>query len=179
MAQPQRVNANKSFVIDGDKKASWALRKIKKLKKEQNHHQEIADHEIDILKSEITEVNDWLKQKNKSINDSISFFEGLLYEYALTLKKDDPDLKTHKLPYGKLQFRKKKPKWNYQEEKLLNFIKNNYTQALKIKESIDKRKLRQVGKVVGDKVILEETGQVIEGIDILPRGEQFRVKVNT
>jgi hypothetical protein len=49
---------------------------------------------------------------------------------------------------------------------------------VKVKESVDKRKLKQVTEVVGDKVVLKETGEIVEGVEVVERDEEFQVKVD-
>ena len=103
--------------------------------------------------------------------------EGLLRVYAEKLKANDPELKTHKLPFGKLQFRKQRNKWVYDNEKLLEFAEKNLKEAIKIRKRVDKRILKNKVKVVGDKAVIAQTGEVVAGINIIERGEKFKVKV--
>lgn len=169
---------SRGFVVDNDRKAVWCLRKIKHLKEKQAKNEELAESEIEDIQKEIDEVQKWLNEENDNLQNSIDFFESILYFYALELRKEDQELKTHKLPFGKLQFRSKRPKWNYDNVKLLDFITSNYRELVKVKESVDKRKLKQMTKVVGDKVIVKDTGEIVEGVKVVKRGEEFQVKVD-
>jgi len=166
------------FVVDNDRRAVWCLRKIKHLKQKQQKNEKLAEAEIEDIQKEIDEVQKWLDEENDNLQNSIDFFESILYSYALELRKEDPELKTHKLPFGQLQFRSKRPKWNYDNAKLLDFITSNYRELVKVKESVDKRKLKQVTEVVGDKVVLKETGEIVEGVEVVERDEEFQVKVD-
>jgi len=166
------------FVVDNDRKAVWCLRKIKHLKEKQAKNEELAESEIEDIQKEIDEVQNWLDEENNKLQNSINFFESILYSYALELRKEEPELKTHKLPFGKIQFRSKRPKWNYDNAKLLDFITSNYGELVKVKESVDKRKLKQMTEVVGDKVIVKETGEIVEGVEVVVRDEEFQVKVD-
>jgi len=166
------------FVVDNDRKAVWCLRKIKHLKEKQVKNEELAKSEIDEIQKEIDEVQKWLDEENDKLQNSINFFESILYSYALELRKEDQELKTHKLPFGKLQFRSKRPKWNYDNAKLLDFITSNYRELVKVKESVDKRKLKQMTKVLGDKVVVKDTGEIVEGVEVVEREEEFQVKVD-
>ena len=101
--------------------------KIKHLKEKQSKNEKLAESEIEDIQKEIDEVQKWLDEENDKLQNSIDFFESILYSYALELRKEDQELKTHKLPFGKLQFRSKRPKWNYDNAKLLDFITSNYS----------------------------------------------------
>ena len=169
---------HESFVVDNDKKAVWCLRKIKHLKEKQQKKRELAETEIEIINEEIAEVKDWLKKENDKLQNSIEFMETLLYSYAQKLREDDPELKTHKLPFGELQFRSRRPKWKYDEQKILDFVSSNYEELVKTKESVDKRKLKKIAEIAGDKAVIKDTGEVIAGIEIIKRGEEFKVKTD-
>lgn len=166
------------FVIDNDQKANWALRKIKHLKNKKDKNDEFAETEIETIQKEIDEVNSWLESENSSLNNDIEYLEMKLKYYALDLKDDDPELKTHKLPFGQLQFRKQRKKWKYDDSKLLEFAEKNLKDAVKIKKRVDKRKLKKKIKIVGSKAVVSDTGEVIEGIKVIKRGEKFKVKTD-
>jgi phage/plasmid-associated DNA primase len=166
------------FVVDNDRRAVWCLRKIKHLKQKQQKNEKLAEAEIEDIQKEIDEVQEWLDKENEKYQNSIDYFESLLYFYTLELRKEDPELKTHKLPFGKLQFRSKRPKWNYDNSKLLDFVSTNYREFVKVKESVDKRKLKQMTEVVGNKVVVKNTGEIVEGVEVVERNEKFQVKVD-
>ena len=160
------------FVIDDDHKANWALKKIRQMKNKIAEKEEFAQKEID-------EIKKWLEEETSKLEDSIEYFESMLTEYAMKMKEEDEDLKTHKLPAGKLQFRKRRPKWNYDNEKLMEHLeKSGRGELIRVKKLPDKRKLKKQVEVAGNKVVDAETGEIIEGIEVQERGESFKVKVN-
>ena len=178
MAVPIK-NKDERFKIDNDSKANWALRKIRKLKEKINENEEFAEKEIMIIEKELSEINQWLEKENQKLEDQIDFFEGLLFDYAQILREDDPELKTHSLPFGKLMFRKQRPKWKYDDNKLLDFCKeNNLDNVIQIKERVNKNNLKKFVEVSGDKAINPDTGEVIEGVNVINRPEKFKVKTN-
>jgi hypothetical protein len=158
------------FVINDDAKADWALEKLRDLKGAKKKKEELAEKRKMMIDS-------WLEEESSKLDNEIEFFEGLLTEYAMKLKEENKDLKTHSLPFGKLKFRKQNPKWNYDEEKLLRFLKITGIDAIKVKEQIDKQALKNIVKVVGNKAIHPETGEIIEGVEIEEREEKFSIDV--
>ena len=162
-----------NFEVDDDHKANWALKKIRQLNKKKQKNEEFAEKEIN-------EIKKWLDQENSKLEDSIEYFESLLTEYAMKLKEQDEDLKTKNLPAGKIQFRKQQPKWNYDNKELLESVKSaGLNDLVKVKERVDKRKLKNQVEVAGDKVINTKTGEVIDGVEVKERGEKFKIKVNS
>ena len=160
------------FVIDDDHKANWALKKIRQMKNKIAEKEEFAQKEID-------EIKIWLEEETGKLEDSIEYFESMLTEYAMKMKQEDEDLKTHKLPAGDLKFRKQRPKWNYDNKSLMEYLEESGKEDLiRVKRSPDKNKLKKQVEVVGNKVVDAETGEIIEGIEVQERGESFKVKVN-
>lgn len=166
------------FVIDNDKKATWALKKIKHMKQKQKENEKLAQEEIEEIQKEIEMVNAWLDDVNGALQKKIDFLENMLHNYALGLRKEDSSLKTYKLPFGQLQFRKSRPMWKYDDKKLLDFVKSNLKEVLKIEEKVDKRKLKKVARVVGNRAVIKDTGEIIEGVIIEEVPEKFEVKVD-
>jgi len=167
-----------NFIIDNDSKANWALRKIRHMKEKQNKNKELAKSQIEKIQEEIDEIEHWLEKENEKIQNNIDFMKSKLKNYAYDLKDDNPDLKTHNLPFGALKFRKRRAKWNYDDDKLLEFAESNLQEAVKIKKKVDKRKLKKKAEVVGEKAVLEDTGEVIDGIKVVQRPEKFKVDVD-
>lgn len=130
------------FIVDNDEKANWTLKKIRELKEEVDNKEEFAEEEIDKLKEDIARIKDWFEEIKKKKQNQIDYFEGLLLEYAERLREDDPELKTYKLPFGKIMFRKKRPKWNYEEDKLLKSCeKAGLSDVIQVKKRVNKNQL--------------------------------------
>lgn len=168
---------NNEFVVDSDEKASWCLRKIRQIKEKQEKNEKLAQELISKLREEIKEIEKWRDEENDKLQNSIDFFESKLYNYALKLREDDPELKTYSLPFGKLKFRKQRPKWKYKDDKLLEFLEDNYPDLVRVKKKPDKRNLKKTAEVNGNKVVLPDTGEIIEGVKVVERSEKFKVDV--
>lgn len=171
----QEEEEQERFVVDDDDKACWALQKIKELEDQVEEKEKLAQRQID-------QVNNWLENETSSLEKKINNFNNMLFEYAQQLREEDPDLKTHSLPFGKLQFRKRRPKWQYEDE-LLDTVKEKIPDAVRVKEDVDKRTLKKIIKDSGEYKILDdgrvvntESGELVEGLKVVDRGESFKVK---
>ena len=156
------------FKIEDDHKANWVFKKLKELQKDKKKNEEFA-------KEEINQIKMWLDDGNGKLDESISWFENALQHYFYQLRKDNPKLKTHSLPFGKLQTRSKTT-WHYEEDRLLKYLKENNIDAVRVKESVDKSGLKKMVEIRGDIVVYSESGEILEGITI-EGGETFSVKV--
>lgn len=165
----EAAEAGGSFTIQDLDSANWAFRKLAAIERKRNEIQELADREIERIK-------DWQNQEEESLNNSKEFFEGLLTEYYVKQKEIDPNFKIS-TPYGKVSSRKQQPKWNYEDEKVLNWLKENDTELIRIKEEINKAELKKKYQVVGKEVVTED-GEIVEGITIEERPDFINIKVS-
>src|SRR5690625_4012979 len=99
----QEGTEKETFAVEDDSSANWALRKISQLIDQMNHNNSLAAVEI-------AKIEEWEEEENKRLQESVDYFQGLLAEYAMQKKKDDPKFKTMKLPNGRFGFRKRQPK---------------------------------------------------------------------
>lgn len=153
------------FKITNIDEANWAFRKIRALKEEVKETNLLADKEIE-------RIENWREKEIKTSIDNIEYFEGILTEYYMKLRSENPKAKLN-TPYGKVTSRKSK-KWNYQnEEEILKYLKENeYSDLIKVKEDINKAELKKMFKDGVNK----ETGEVLPGLEIKEE-ESISVKV--
>jgi phage host-nuclease inhibitor protein Gam len=166
----QSQEQREQFVIDTKEKASWALRKLAKIRKEMAENQAIAE-------AEIKRTQEWLEEVNGALEKDAEYFSNLLQVYHRSVLEEDPKAKTIKLPFGTLKARKQEPEYIRDEEKLLAWTKVNHPDAIKVKESVDWSKLKETISNVENGLAITEDGEVIEGVKVVERGVKFVVEV--
>ncbi|WP_163579076.1 host-nuclease inhibitor Gam family protein [Gracilibacillus saliphilus] len=170
----QEEQTNEPFKVTDDSSANWTLRVIKELQDQIKDNSELAQ-------SEIEKIESWETQEKEKLQKQIDRFESLLAQYAMERREEDPNFKSRKLPNGYIGFRNKQPKWNYNEEALVNFLKqakmDEYINVT-ITEKPDKKAIKKAFKVEDGKVIDEDTGFLVDGITVEEQGEDFTVKVD-
>lgn len=168
--------AREKFVVNDDNKACWVFKKIKQL-------QEEIQQKKDLAESQHQQISDWLKKETEQRQNSIEYFESLLREYGYKLKEKDSKLKTHSLPFGDLKFRKQQPEWKYEDDKLLESVKEIWggeSGLIKVKETVNKALLKKHNDIAitdDGRLVLPATGEVIEGVTVTERPEKFEIKV--
>lgn len=161
-----------SFTIRDKNQATWALRKIRALKAQIEETNELAEMEIERIKT-------WQANENQSAEDSIAYFEGLLHDFMLGERVLDPKLKSIKLPHGTMRFRKQQPEYKRDDIGLIGWAKaNNKVDLIKVKESLDWATLKKDITVTNGKAIYNETGEIIEHVEIVEREDKFEVVTN-
>ena len=154
-------------IITDVNKASWAFREIIEIEKQM---QDIED----LAKSELERINNWKKEELKSLQDSKQFFDFNLEQYFREQRELDPKFKLS-TPYGKVTARKQQPKWNYEDDKTIEWLKENDISLIRIKEEVNKAELKKKYQVVGNQVV-DLNGEIVEGIEIEYRDETITVK---
>lgn len=156
------------FKIDNLEAANWVFRKLAAIERKRKEIQELANKEIERIKA-------WQEREERSLDNSKEFFEGLLTEYFAREREKDPKFKIS-TPYGKVSARKQQPKWNYDDEKLVNWLLQNDKELVRTKYEPDKNGIKKKYKVIGTNVVTED-GEIVEGITVEERPEKIEIKV--
>lgn len=123
---------NEGFKITDDKMADWALRTIRDEESERDRIIEIAKDQIAELESQIQSITN--KCENKT-----AFLKNCLAMYmTMVPHKETKTQETYQLLTGKLIFKKPSVKITHNDEKLLQYLKeNDGADFIKVKESVD------------------------------------------
>lgn len=169
--QLETEEIKESFSVDSLEKASWAFKKIAALNSRIKEKEELAALEK-------ARIDDWLTSDTKSDKESILYFESLLTSYYVQLKEVDPKAKLS-TPYGKVTSRKLQPKWEFDEERAIEYFRNNkLDELINVKESIDKTKAKKVFNIVQNNEqikVVDENGEFIEFVKVTPQNDAIKV----
>lgn len=162
------------FRVTDNSSANWCLRKIKALKTQQGENTQLAQKEIDRIKA-------WEEAENGKLQDSITFFEGLLIRYHMEQFEQDPKKKTISLPDGKLKARAQQPEFIRDDEKLVEYLrKAGRTDYIKVIEKPEWGEFKKIIEVSmdGKTVVDTQTGEIVEGVTAEIRPPKFSVEVD-
>ena len=168
MGETTEEEAKKRFRIESTEQANWAFRKLRAINVKSNEIKELAA-------AERQRIDEWEKKELSVLENSTEFFEGLLAEYFIKQRELDPKFKLS-TPYGRVSSRKQQPKWNYEDEKVLNWLKENDKELIRVKYEPDKREIKKKYEVVGNTVVTED-GEIVEGITVEERPDSINIKV--
>ncbi|OQR57421.1 host-nuclease inhibitor Gam family protein [Bacillus sp. CDB3] len=165
--------AEQQFEITDINGLNWAFRKISALKAKQKEITTLANVERD-------RINEWEQNELKPLHSSISFFETHIQRYHAEQLAADPKQKTISTPYGKSKTRTSKaaPEQSDKETLLQYAIENELDDCLKteVKWADFKKKIKIV-EISGEKVIVDEDGQIVPGVIIKPESISYSVEV--
>lgn len=158
------------FHVTDLQSATWCMRKMQAINAQLAEVKKVADEEMN-------RIMEWFEAEKAKVERSLNFFTGLLHEYHLQEITKDPKKKTISTPYGKLQMKKSQPKWDYNEERLLQWMKDNgYNGFIRLKEEPNKADFKKALQVKDGRAF-DENGQAVEGITVIEQPDSFKVEV--
>lgn len=161
------------FEITDLNSLNWAFRKLSTLKAKEKEIKQLADVERD-------RIAEWEKGELSSITNSASFFESLIATYHANQLAEDPKAKTISTPYGKSKTRKSgEAPEKANEEEILQYVIENEMDDF-IKNSVkwaDLKKSLKIVEISGEKVVVDENGQLVPGVTVKPESISYSVEV--
>ena len=165
---------NEGFIIDDDSKAEWALSKISHSKKESDRYIQTCQDMIEKYKAKIEESKQNYENKNRYLKTQLQgYFNSLHDEF----KKQTKTQVSYKLPSGTLKFKKPSLKVEKDNNKLLQWLKDNdYNDFIKIEETPKWGEFKKQVNINEDGVKTKDNKQV-DGINIFESESEFIVDI--
>ena len=157
MFEPKEAK-EESFYIKNTIEADWAFKKIRAKKEE-------FEEKKNYILSCIARYEEYLADVTADYERSVEHLEFLLTDYVKRETANNPKFKL-KTAEGSVVCRHNK-KWNYDNEKVLEYLKNNdLSEFVIIKEEINKSELKKAMQVTDGLVSVPSTGEIIDGITV-------------
>ncbi|MCY9806536.1 host-nuclease inhibitor Gam family protein [Lentilactobacillus senioris] len=142
------------FFLKNDDEADWAFEKLAGYKRQSK---QLENQREKFAKKYQKRIDDWYNPQNTSIQDQISYFQGLIEEYRLT----KPDGKVN-VPSGKTSVRTTK-KFIKDENVLLAYVESNHPEFIESNPKVKWGEFKRTLKPVNGKAV-DENGEIVEGI---------------
>ena len=173
----QEQPVRERFVVDNDMKAEWCLAKIRTARKEKDREIEEINRQMEFYKNRIAEIEHAEQEEEQ-------FFKEMLRPYFAerqdgNFTKETKTQVSYPLPSGKLLLKHREPEYEYKEKQkdtIAWLKKNEGEKFIKVKEELDWSALKKTVSVSGNSVCTKE-GEVIPGITVTPREDEFIVEV--
>jgi hypothetical protein len=161
------------FEITDLNSLNWAFRKLSAYKSKEKEIKQLADVERQ-------RIADWERGELSTISNSIDYFQAAISVYHAKQLEADPKTKTISTPYGKSKTRKSKeaPEKENEEVILQHVIENGMDDY--IKNSVkwaDLKKSLKIVEISGEKVIVDENGQLVPGVTVKPESIAYSVEI--
>ena len=162
----------KPFVIETKEQAIWAMRRIATLEKDFREEEEAAKKEIELIHA-------WVEKQKERYEKDTEYLRYQLEQYHRKQLENNPQAKTIRLPHGTMKIRAQQPHWEWDEDKLLPWLRANKPEMVreKVTYNIDKKAVKDKVSVNEGTAVDQETGEVIPGIAVQERPEKFILEV--
>jgi phage host-nuclease inhibitor protein Gam len=164
------IQQEEGFQIDSMDQANYFARKLREVRAEKSEAEAAAKQQIEAYKER---VDRWLSSIVSPIEYEEERILALLENFAET-KLSGSSKRSLKLIEGTLQFRKQQPKYDYNDEVLLDHAQAVLPSYVKTKPSVDKAELKKALKVKSGKAYIGD--KVVPGITITELPDKFDVK---
>lgn len=149
------------FVVDSDAKAAWAMRKYREAERKMVEIQKVVSQEMQT-------ITDWAAKSSENVSRELQHFEFLLTAY-LEQQRRDHDRKSVDLPTGRISSRISSATWDIDQAEFIkwardfapNLVRSKTTEMPEVQDV-----LREHLETSGGKVVVKETGEVVEGIKV-------------
>lgn len=158
--------------IQTPSQADFFLGLLNKAQEEVNYINTICDTKI---QQTTDRVNRFREQNIKGLSSQINYYTMLLETYV-TEELADKKKKSMKLTEGTLGIKKQADKVDYDEETVIEYLKNNHPELIrtKTKEEIDKTNLKKIAESINGAFVID--GREIEGVTVVPQPDKFYIK---
>jgi sulfur carrier protein ThiS len=161
------------FEITDLNSLNWAFRKMAALKTKEKEIKQLADIERQ-------RIAEWERGELSTISNSVEFFENMISVYHANQLSLDPKAKTISTPYGKSKSRtsKEAPEKENEDAILQHVIENGMEDY--IKNSLkwaDFKKAVKIVEISGEKVVVDENGQIVPGMTVKQESISYSVEV--
>lgn len=162
---------DEELLVHNKESANFYLKMINQLKEEQK---QINDFTDELIKREVEKYEQYRADRLRPLESKISFYvHGL--ESFMRNENQENGVKTIKLPEGTLAIKKQQPKFLYDDNTIIDYLKtDNNLSYIKTKYEVDKKELKKAGTVINDKLFID--GKEVPGVIITPQDDKFEVR---
>ena len=165
------VEEDGTLLVKNNSDADFYLRQINKLKEQKEEINKFVDQE---LERQMRLYQQYREDRMRPLDNQIAFYEEALRTFAMN-EYAETNKKTIKLPNGTLSIRKQPPKYIYNDEEVLSFLKeNNLNDYIRVKEEVNKKDLKKVTQINNNNQMMIN-GKEVPGVVVVPQDDKFEV----
>ena len=165
------VEEDGTLLVKNNSDADFYLRQINKLKEQKEEINKFVDQE---LERQMRLYQQYREDRMRPLDNQIAFYEEALRTFAMN-EYAETNRKTIKLPNGTLSIRKQPPKYIYNDEEVLSFLKeNNLNDYIRVKEEVNKKDLKKAAKITNNNQMMID-GKEVPGVVVVPQDDKFEV----
>lgn len=155
------------FKVTNDQEAEWIIEKANEDLIEINRFRKSLEEKLEVIRQKINKLYEE-ENRVKEWRDSylLEYFETIDEKF----KKKTKTMEKYRLPSGEIIKKYQSPEYKRDEDKLLSWIENNkLNNFVEVKKSAKWSELKKATKIVGEQVVFNDTGEVVDGVELINR----------
>ncbi|MBU5439468.1 host-nuclease inhibitor Gam family protein [Tissierella sp. MSJ-40] len=163
-----------AWKIKNDDDAEWLIEEVNKDLVEKARYKLALENKIKNLQDKLRKVEDEERTAIEKRNSYlIEYFETIDEKF----KKKTKTQEKYRLPSGEIVKKYPGPEFKRDIDKLLGWIENNkLNDYVEVKKSPKWSELKKQTKVVNGQVIFSDTGEIVEGVEVIERSPVLEFK---
>lgn len=159
--------ANEVWKVTSDESAEWLIEKVNEDLIEKARYRLSLENRIKDLQDKLNKLNDEERQAIERRNSHLlEYFETIDEKF----KKKTKTMEKYRLPSGEIVKKYPSPEYKRDADKLLGWIKTNkLNDYVEVKEIAKWADLKKVTTIAGGQVVYVDTGEIIEGVELIER----------
>lgn len=170
----QEIELEETWKAKNDKDAEWIIEKCKESLTEIERYRSSLENKVKDLMDKLSKLDEEEKFAKERRN-------SYLAEYFETIpdghKKKTKTQEKYRLPSGEIIKKYPNPQVKRDDEKLLKWIKDSkLDDYVEVKETPKWGELKKLTKVIGGQTIIKDTGEIVEGVELIERPPTLEFK---
>lgn len=151
--------------------ANWVFKKLEAISAKEKEIKDLAQSEVDRIK-------EWESKELESLQGNKEHLEYLVTEYYREEKEKDSKFKLN-TPYGKVKSRKGSKVFEVKNEQdvIDQLEQRGFTDFVKTTKKLNQADMKKVFNVSDDGTVIDDNGEVLEGIRMVEKPTSYSVKV--
>ena len=163
-----------TLMIKNKSDADFYIRQINKLRKQKEEINEFVDQEVE---RQLKLYQEYREKSLRPLDSQIAFYEEALKTFTLN-EYEQTGKKSIKLPNGTIGIKKQQPKYIYNDEEVLEFLRENeLNDYIRMKPELNKKDLKK-NALVNSNNELVINGKTVPGVVVVPQDDKFEVRNN-
>jgi hypothetical protein len=129
------------------------------------------------LAIEMRLIDEGEQHDTKEDLDKIAYLTAQLEAHLLNKRAADPSAKSIATPWGVVSSRVQPPEYKRDEPLLVEWAEGAGFTRLKSISSVDWEGIKKASHVRGDRLVMNDDGQIVPGVEVIERGPKVTVEV--
>lgn len=167
----EQIEHDERFKVTDLSSANWVFKKLDAINAKEQEIKKLANQELERIK-------EWETKELNKLLDSKSYLEHLVVEYFKEEREKDDKFKLS-TPFGKVTSRKGSKVFDFKNEQdvIDQLEQRGFTDYVKTTKKLNQADMKKAFNVSDDGTVIDDNGEVLDGIRMVQKPTSYSVKV--